>query len=556
MYPLSSKYTNLIKAEKAGLLTPKTLLLTDFTTQQISAFLQQYPTGSRFIVRSIQSSEDAATQSFAGHFWSSDALMADEVLDAISQAQQENQRRLDQLDLNEVPQLILQQYIEHSIGGVLFSPWSFFADTCFIEYSTQSVQAVVAGDANPAVISLDNAMADPLALPDKLAFLKQPLRQLTQQLRHLFAFPIDAEWAYCAKQQAIVLLQLRPQTGLVGALFNASADRVQQLNLPKADWQYTALSESLGKLSPLSFSLLEQLYNDARAALQAIGYRAKQVNFMYYLPDGSIVVNRKAETEFYAQTLFGGFLRGFKAPQWQQKISQFFASIQLDNDFSYTQLSLYFQYWLVANALSKGQGRDKVFAVHAYELSWQQALEKPVIEQNDQSWATLNKQLKQLFFFELEKLKQQLKATPNSVLGTWKDQQILAANKAKIEMQAKQALYDYSLLGCDQATQQTQSIGAKKEVTGSLFIINNPSLFHQALPADSIIIAPYFDNQWIQNIPQLSAIIVRQGGYLSHSAIIAREAGIPYIISQQQLGDEFQQGDNVRLSLAGILTID
>jgi len=406
MKPLSSKYSNLIKAENAGLIIPKTLLLTDYPDSssrhpqgsyqesclasendegayKITTFLQQCDKDTRFIVRSIQSSEDSSTQSFAGHFWSSDALSADEVLDAIIQAQQENQQRLALLNLNEAPQLMLQEFIEHSIGGVLFTPWSFFSNTCMIEYSTHSVQAVVSGDASPAVLSLDDDISDPLALPDKLAFLNQPLQQLTQQLRDLFDFPIDAEWVYSDKKQAVVLLQVRPQTGLVGALFNASPAMMQQLNLTKGNWQYSALSESLGKLSPLSFSLLVQLYNDARPALQSIGYRAKQVNFMQRLPDGSIMLDRQYEKEFYAQTLFGGFLHGFKTPQWQQKISQLFTTIQLDNDFSYTKLSLYFQYWLVANVLSKGQGRDAVFSAHAYELSWRQLLPQPIINQSD-----------------------------------------------------------------------------------------------------------------------------------------------------------------------------
>ena len=548
---LSKKYRYLAQAEKAGIVTPKTLLLDNTDQADIQHFISECGTDKRFIVRSMQSAEDNHQLSYAGHFYSSSALKADEVVTAIALAQSENQQRLQQLGLDELPQLMLQEYIEHSIGGVLFSPWSFFSHYCFIEYSTRSVQEAVEGKTKPAIISLKEQALSPLPLLKSLDFLDDPLRTLSQQLQKQFNFPIDSEWVYCEKKQSIVLLQVRPQTHLVGALFNATPAMQQQLKLADGVWQYSALSESLGKLSPLSFSLLQQLYDEARGGLQSLGYQAKQVDFMVRLPDGTILSDPQREKRFYQATRFGGFWNSFKAPQWQQKIKQLLNTVTLDNAFSYTQLSLYFQYWLVANVLSKGEGREEN-TVHAYELSWQQHLAPPVFNHSDNSWGVFNRQLKQLFFFELEKLKQQVANTPEKVLLSWNEYQSNKILSDAVEQDmAKKALYDYSLLGADLTDGEMQAVGAKKASSGKLFIIENPSLFQQEIPAGVILIAPYFDNRWVQKISQLKAIIVTQGGYLSHSAIVAREAGVPYFVGSLESLGNFHHGDRVELSLTG-----
>ncbi|HFC93461.1 MAG TPA: hypothetical protein ENJ51_11690 [Leucothrix mucor] len=554
MTHLSKKYAYLAQAEKAGIITPKTLLLEDINDDNIQHFIADCDEESRFIVRSIQSAEDTHQQSYAGHFWSSLAISADAIIATILQAKKENHQRLKQLHINEVPQLMLQEYIEHNIGGVLFSPWSFFANYCFIEYSTHSVQDAVEGKTSPAVISLKENIQSPLALAEKVKFLEPPLRLLTQQLQGVFDFPIDSEWVYSEKKQTLILLQVRPQTHLVGAVLNATPELQQQIKLPEGDWQYTALSESLGKLSPLSFSLLEQLYEDAKASLQSLGYQAKHIDFMTRLPDGCILVEPRLEKAFYSPTRFGGFWKSFKTPQWQQKIKQLFATLTLDSHFSYSKLSQYFQYWMVANTLSNGQGRAENTA-HAYELSWQQNVSKPITDPSSSSWGAFNQQLKTLFFFELEKLKQQLAPIPENNLLSWQDYQCnKVVSKAQEQEATTGALYDYSLLGAGESTSTLQSIGAKKKISGKLFFIENPSRFQQKIPTGSILIAPYFDNQWVQSIPTLNGIIVQQGGHLSHSAIVARESGIPYFVGKQEDNNAFQQGDWVTLSLSGVLS--
>ena len=87
--------------------------------------------------------------------------------DTIIQAQNANQAVLNSLHSVDHPQLILQEYIEHSVGGVLFSPWSFFNDYAYIEYSDAGVKQVVAGEgSHSALLCMEPNQCDPLPLAD------------------------------------------------------------------------------------------------------------------------------------------------------------------------------------------------------------------------------------------------------------------------------------------------------------------------------------------------------------------------------------------------------
>ena len=146
MQTLSAKYLNLKIIEDAGLATPKTLLIN--AEMNLEAFLSACPKNSRFIVRSIQAIEDGEAQSYAGHFWSSDAIQANKIEETIELATQKNQAILETLKHSQKPQLMLQTFVEHKVGGILFTPWSFFSEFFYIEYSNNSVQEAVEGKTN------------------------------------------------------------------------------------------------------------------------------------------------------------------------------------------------------------------------------------------------------------------------------------------------------------------------------------------------------------------------------------------------------------------------
>jgi pyruvate,water dikinase len=204
---------------------------------------------------------------------------------------------------------------------------------------------------------------------------------------------------------------------------------------------------------------------------------------------------------------------------------------------------------MVANILSDGEGRNNVLLTHAYELSWHQDLAMPVFASED-DWKALNISLRDLFFFELNKLKQNLVEEEHSVFCHWQEYLNKDFSKAKERQHqdAAYAIYDFSNINENSNQQgEFQSIGAKKESSGTLFIIENPARFHQTIPAGSIVLAPYFDNRWVHNIQNLAGIITHKGSQLSHSAIVAREYGVPFCVVGDEAVKEFKQGDEITL---------
>ena len=562
---LSSKYRYLQRAAELGLVTPQTLLITaDIDQQTIQDFVEK-TAAKRFIVRSMNACEDGSEHSYAGHFWSSDAINADEISNTISIANKENQQALATLNLNAKPQLMLQEYIEHSIGGVLFAPWSFFSDYFYVEYSTESVQQVVAGNAIPAVLNLNTKHSSvelkvypepvegkhtPPLLQGELAFLAGRLAEVVSTLQAEFNFPIDCEWAYSKEKDALIVLQVRPQTHLVGAIQAATPEIVAEIGL-SPNWQFGVLSESLGNISPLSFSLLEQLYKDSLSSFQSLGYKAQQFDFIKHLPDGTVLIDPAREKAFYQPTMMGGFWKSFRAPQWLKKTNEFLTAIDVNQAFSYQTLSSLFQFWMVANILSDGEGRENIALTHAYELSWYQAIEVPTYSLSEKDWKSLNTQLRDLFFYELNKLKKEIALKQkHGVFCTWEEYQNKDFSQAEQRQHhdAKYAIYDFSNAneGADKQS-DFKSIGAKKVASAKLFIIENPARFHQEIPAGSIVVAPYFDNRWVHNIQNLKGIITHKGSQLSHSAIVAREYGVPFCVMDEKALKGLKQDDFVTL---------
>ncbi len=550
---LSSKYRYLQRAGELGLVTPQTLLiLEDIDAQAIRAFIKE--TGAkRFIVRSMNACEDGSEHSYAGHFWSSEAIAADEISNTIRIANEKNKQALTTLNLEATPQLMLQEYIEHSLGGVLFAPWSFFSDYFYIEYSTKSVQEVVAGNSTPAVLSLNIKHTPPL-LHDDLAFMAEKLAKVVNTLQGEFTFLLDCEWVYSKEKDVIVVLQVRPQTHLVGAIQSATPEVVEEFSVT-SNWKFGALSESLGNLSPLSFSLLEQLYKDSLSTFQSIGYKAEKVDFLLRLPDGTVLVDPAREKTFYQSTLTGGFWKSFRAPQWQKKAHDFLATLAdfQKSPFSYQILLTLFQLWTVANILSEGSGRENISLTHAYEISWHQALPLADISSKPKEWNALNTFLRDLFFYELNKLKQNISEQKQNVFCHWQEYISNDFNKAEQRQHcdAPYAIYDFSNINSgnekDGEGSSFQSIGAKKIGSGRLFIIENPARFHQTIPAGSIVLAPYFDNRWVHHIQHLKGIITHKGSQLSHSAIVAREYGVPFCVVDNEAVQDLKQGDEITL---------
>jgi phosphohistidine swiveling domain-containing protein len=89
-------------------------------------------------------------------------------------------------------------------------------------------------------------------------------------------------------------------------------------------------------------------------------------------------------------------------------------------------------------------------------------------------------------------------------------------------------------------------------VRGIARVVRDPK--QARLTAGCILVADHTDPGWIMLFPSASGLLVERGSLLSHSAIVARELGIPAVISIPGLLDWLQDGDEVELDgAAGIV---
>jgi phosphoenolpyruvate synthase/pyruvate phosphate dikinase len=82
-------------------------------------------------------------------------------------------------------------------------------------------------------------------------------------------------------------------------------------------------------------------------------------------------------------------------------------------------------------------------------------------------------------------------------------------------------------------------------VRGTVRVILDPR--GAQLPAGSILVAEHTDPGWIMLFPSAKGLLVERGSLLSHSAIVARELGIPAVVSILGLTNWLRDGDLVEL---------
>jgi rifampicin phosphotransferase len=82
-------------------------------------------------------------------------------------------------------------------------------------------------------------------------------------------------------------------------------------------------------------------------------------------------------------------------------------------------------------------------------------------------------------------------------------------------------------------------------VRGAVRVILDPR--GASLPAGSILVAEHTDPGWIMLFPAAAGLLVERGSLLSHSAIVARELGIPGVVAIPGLTNWLRDGDVVEL---------
>jgi pyruvate,water dikinase len=67
------------------------------------------------------------------------------------------------------------------------------------------------------------------------------------------------------------------------------------------------------------------------------------------------------------------------------------------------------------------------------------------------------------------------------------------------------------------------------------------------LSPDEILVAPLTDPAWTPLFLAASAVVVDVGAMLSHAAIVARELGIPAVVSVEGASAVLRDGDEVEV---------
>jgi pyruvate,water dikinase len=90
-------------------------------------------------------------------------------------------------------------------------------------------------------------------------------------------------------------------------------------------------------------------------------------------------------------------------------------------------------------------------------------------------------------------------------------------------------------------------------VRGAVRVITDPR--NATLHSGDILVAERTDPGWIMLFPSASGLLVERGSLLSHSAIVAREMGIPAIVSITGVTHWLKDGDVVELDgSTGVVT--
>jgi rifampicin phosphotransferase len=83
------------------------------------------------------------------------------------------------------------------------------------------------------------------------------------------------------------------------------------------------------------------------------------------------------------------------------------------------------------------------------------------------------------------------------------------------------------------------------EVTAEAKIVLSP---HDANLNGEIMVAKRTDPGWVPLFPSVSGIIIERGSVLSHSAVVAREMGIPTIVGLRGITKKIENGEKIRMN--------
>jgi hypothetical protein len=538
MSTLPSKFTNLELAQSKGILVPSMLLVGDVSLtkqnwSEVEHFLQSN-LSEFYIVRSAVSVEDSFDRSQAGVFQSSEPVAPEEVIHTLKNLYEENKKRLGNKKGAEV-NLIVSPFIKSTCGGVSFYPWLYFNEHALLEFA-DTPQAAVAGRINGSILidltdANRNVNHEGILSPQIVKELQLTLRKL----RNIFNYPIDVEWAYDGKN--FYILQIRPITIPPQALKS-----VPLAKYVGDDYVINEYSETFGKLSPLSFSILETLLADASYYTDSLQIHGQE-KFLNRLSTGNIVSSISLKTKYFSSKhWYSAFLRGMNYQNISRRLEQEAVDFKASSEISLPDLQYTFDRLQLAEAISvhNKTGRLTFSTSQEYEMT------KSLII-DSYSTDTLANTWKKLFLTTLKPIRNIVQN--DKLLAFCTLDELLHQNKDNC-----QTRYDQEISDSVYGVQDTQLDSNEFELLygihtkGKLLYIGNPENWRGGLPKDTIILVSYIPQTWIQSLPNLLGIICTSLSTLSHVAITLREYNILTIKVPNELFKSLQSKQEINTS--------
>ncbi|MDA1077124.1 MAG: PEP-utilizing enzyme, partial [Proteobacteria bacterium] len=84
-------------------------------------------------------------------------------------------------------------------------------------------------------------------------------------------------------------------------------------------------------------------------------------------------------------------------------------------------------------------------------------------------------------------------------------------------------------------------------VEGYVRIVLDPTMATDLGPED-ILVAPYTDPAWTPLFPNVAAVVVGIGSFLSHAGTVAREFQIPALVDVTACTDKLNEGARIRVN--------
>jgi pyruvate,water dikinase len=88
-------------------------------------------------------------------------------------------------------------------------------------------------------------------------------------------------------------------------------------------------------------------------------------------------------------------------------------------------------------------------------------------------------------------------------------------------------------------------VGSSGKVQGRACIVCDPAEASLDLTHDNILVVPFTDVSWTPLFPSVGGVVAETGGQLSHSAIIAREYGLPAVVNVKNATRLIKDGQTI-----------